>query len=176
MHFSPQRAPQGGSTVLKKIFPKALITKTMVLVNSQPPHTQAFSVHLNPTLTLPSPPKEKEKAQKQNKKKILAEGEESVPLAGLGQGHIYLPQHCSLSLTAPSTSPQSRNLTFCLLLKCTHLYTHTHKPAKTWHMVLVIRFWAPNETQSFMEFSFLKLHCRKREKGDVIYFFLSSFF
>ncbi len=30
-------ALQGGSTVLKKIFPKALIWKTMVLVNSSPP-------------------------------------------------------------------------------------------------------------------------------------------
>lgn len=63
--FSPLKAPQGGSTVLKKIFPKALIRKTMVLVNSQSPfrhahtHTHAhIPLHLNTILAapLPSPP------------------------------------------------------------------------------------------------------------------------
>lgn len=87
--FSPLKAPQGGSTVLKKIFPKALIRKTMVLVNSQSPlrhahtHTHAhIPLHLNTILAAPlpsplhptSPPKsgrrrrKKQKIQKQNKK------------------------------------------------------------------------------------------------------------
>lgn len=147
--FSPLKAPQGGSTVLKKIFPKALIRKTMVLVNSQSPlrhahtHTHAhIPLHLNTILAapLPSPPyltpqvwqkkKKKNRKYKNKTKKILAEGEESVPLPGLGQGPIYLPQHCSFSLTAPSTSPRHRNLTLCLLLNHTRTYIHTHKPAQ----------------------------------------------
>lgn len=69
MHFSPRKAPQGGSTVLKKIFPKALITKTMVLVNSQPPHTHIPRPHKPHPHPCTSPYLTPQVLQKKKKKK-----------------------------------------------------------------------------------------------------------
>lgn len=125
VYFSPQKAPQGGSTVLKKIFPKALITKTMVLVNSRPPHAHTTQTPPSPLhLTLPQfCRKRRRKTQKKQNKKDSGKRRRERSTGRPGSGP-YLPTAALLALPYSTEHLPSEQKPDLLALTETHTHIH----------------------------------------------------